>query len=455
MTAGTAFTFKKATKTTAKARIVLMGPSGGGKTKTALLIAAGLVGPNGKIAVIDTENASASKYAGDDGVEFDVLVLESFAPTAYVQAIKAAEEAGYDAVIVDSLTHAWAGKGGALEQVDNAAKRSQSGNAYMAWRDVTPQHNALVDALVRCKCHLIATLRTKTDYVLEEVTKNGKTTKQPRRIGLAPVQREGMEYEFDVAADITLDHDLIVTKSRCSALDEAVIRKAGKELGRTLAAWLSDGAPAPEPAPEPEQKTPTLVDALKERKSAVDARAAAADRPDTRPARRIGVDVPAKPEPGVPVIGGKKHPKAGQPISALSDDEVIAYIRQMMHVAESPRWSAEMAPKIAEAKAWATAARGINDFSKRQQDRSEQLKAAVTGEEYNPELYLCVHPKWEGENILSWNSVEQCADYSAWLSAWVNPTQTARKLLVEKRIAWLAEQEAARVEAAMAATAAP
>jgi hypothetical protein len=99
-------------------------------------------------------------------------------------------------------------------------------------------------------------------------------------------------------------------------------------------------------------------------------------------------------------------------------------------------------------------ARGV-DWRKDNTKRSAELKAAVAGEEYNPELYLCVHPKWEGENILSWNSVEQCADYSAWLSAWVNPTQTARKLLVEKRIAWLAEQEAARVEAAMAATAAP
>jgi hypothetical protein len=154
--------------------------------------------------------------------------------------------------------------------------------------------------------------------------------------------------------------------------------------------------------------------------------------------------------PGVPAIGGKKHPKAGQPISVLSDDEVVAYIRQMMHVAESPKWAAEMAPKIAEAKAWATAARGITDFSKRQQDRSEQLKAAVDGDEYNHELYLCVHPKWQGEDI-RWFSVEVLSDYLGWLDTWVNPTQTARKLLVERCIAKLAEQEAARIEAAMAA----
>jgi energy-coupling factor transporter ATP-binding protein EcfA2 len=237
-----AFAFKKATKKTAKARIALMGPSGSGKSKTAQLMALGL---GKKIAVIDTEHGSASKYAGDDGVEFDVLELESFSPMTYVAAIHAAEDAGYDVLIVDSLTHAWSGKGGALEQVDNAAKRSQSGNAYMAWRDVTPQHNELVDALVRCKCHLIATLRTKTDYVLEEVTRQGKTTKQPRRVGLAPIQRDGMEYEFDIVADITLDHDLIITKTRCTALDGAVINKAGEAFGRTIRDWLSDGeAPA-------------------------------------------------------------------------------------------------------------------------------------------------------------------------------------------------------------------
>jgi len=249
-----AFAFKKASKKTAKARIALMGPSGSGKSKSAQLMALGL---GKKIAVIDTEHGSASKYAGDDGVDFDVLELESFSPMTYVAAIHAAEDAGYDVLIVDSLTHAWSGKGGALEQVDNAAKRSQSGNSYMAWRDVTPQHNELVDALVRCKCHLIATLRTKTEYVLEEVTRGGKTTKQPRRVGLAPVQRDGMEYEFDIVADITLDHDLMVTKTRCTALDGLVVNKPGVKLGQQIAAWLSDGEPqqpaptgAPVPAPQ-------------------------------------------------------------------------------------------------------------------------------------------------------------------------------------------------------------
>jgi hypothetical protein len=248
----TALSFKKATKKAAKARVALMGPSGSGKTATALRIASGM---GKRIAVIDTEHASASKYVGTFGGDFDTLDLESFSPETYVEAIKAAENAGYDVLIIDSLSHAWSGKDGALEQVDRAAKRSQSGNSYTAWRDVTPQHNRLIDALVGCKCHVIATMRTKTEYVLEEVTRGGKTTKQPRRIGLAAVQREGMEYEFDIVADVTLDHDLCVTKTRCAALDEYVCRKAGEEFGKTLLAWLTDGeqAKAPEPAAVTEQ----------------------------------------------------------------------------------------------------------------------------------------------------------------------------------------------------------
>lgn len=236
-----ALAFKKATKKAARARIAFMGPSGSGKTVTALRVAAGL---GKRIAVIDTEHASASKYAGEFG-EFDALELDTFSPETYVQAIQAAERGAYDVLIIDSLSHAWSGKDGALEQVDRAAKRSSSGNSYTAWRDVTPQHNRLIDAIVGCKCHVIATMRTKTEYVLEEVTRGGKTIKQPRRVGLAAVQREGMEYEFDVVCDVTLDHDVCVTKTRCAALDGAVVRKAGEDFGRTLLAWLTDGAVMP------------------------------------------------------------------------------------------------------------------------------------------------------------------------------------------------------------------
>lgn len=236
------FTFHPATKTRARARIAIIGPSGSGKTYSALAIAAGL---GKRVAVIDTERGSASKYAGLPGMPaFDVLELESFAPETYVSAIGAAGAAGYDVLIIDSLSHAWMGKDGALEQVDRAAKRSQSGNSFAAWREITPKHNALVDAMLASSCHLIVTMRAKTEYVMET---NSRGKQEPRKIGLAPIQRDGMEYEFDVVGDITLDHELIISKTRCPAFDGKVIQLPGLGFGQDIADWLSDGAPVPPP----------------------------------------------------------------------------------------------------------------------------------------------------------------------------------------------------------------
>lgn len=231
--------FTRASKKQSRLRLGFVGPSGSGKTFSAIKVARELVGPNGRIAVIDTEHGSAAKYAGE--FDFDVLELETFAPTTYVDAIHAAEDAGYDVVVIDSLTHAWTGKEGALEQVDNAAARNR-GNSYVAWRDVTPQHNALIDAMVGSKIHVIATMRAKTEYVLED---DGKGKKVPRKIGMAPVQRDGMEYEFDVVGDLDQDHKFIVTKTRCAALDNKVILKPGRELAETLRNWLTDGVEEP------------------------------------------------------------------------------------------------------------------------------------------------------------------------------------------------------------------
>jgi hypothetical protein len=228
--------FKKATKRTARARVALIGPAGSGKTYTSLAIATHL---GKRIAVIDTEHGSASKYAGI--FEFDTLEPDSFAPEMYVAAIEAAEEAGFDVLVIDSLSHAWMGKDGALEQVDRAAKKSQSQNSYTAWRDVTPKHNALVEAMNACKAHLIVTMRAKTEYVLEE---NDRGKKVPKKVGLAPVQRDGLEYEFDVTADLDLENHLIIGKTRCPALKGRVFHQAGQDVADLLTEWLTDGAPA-------------------------------------------------------------------------------------------------------------------------------------------------------------------------------------------------------------------
>ena len=229
--------FQKASKKSAKLRMALIGVAGSGKTYTALNIAKHLGGP---VAVIDTEHGSASKYS--DLFQFDVLELETFSPQTYIEAIRAADEAGYKVLIIDSLSHAWTGKEGALEQVDRVAKRQQSGNTFGAWRDVTPMHNSMVDTIIASRLHVIATMRAKTEYVQEKNDKTGRTT--VRKVGMAPVQRDGLEYEFDVVADLDQDNNLIVGKTRCSAIAGQVMPKAGKEIAAKLSAWLSDSGAA-------------------------------------------------------------------------------------------------------------------------------------------------------------------------------------------------------------------
>jgi hypothetical protein len=242
--------FKKATKANAWLRLGLVGPAGSGKTMTGLRIAHGL---GGRIAVIDTERGSASLYAGERGLGFDVLELETYEARHFIEAIADAEAAGYEVLVIDSLSHAWAGKGGILEFVDKAAKRS-GGGSFSGWRDATPLHNQLVDAILGAKMHIICTLRSKVEHVIEQV--NGKTT--VRKVGLQPVQRDGLEYEFTVVGDVNQDHELIVTKTRAAFLKDAIVREAGEELGKQLRAWLGSGdAPAPAPVRvEPRQQEP-------------------------------------------------------------------------------------------------------------------------------------------------------------------------------------------------------
>lgn len=231
--------FQKATKAKAKARIALVGVTGSGKTRTALSIAQGL---GGRVALIDTERGSASLYA--DTFDFDVEELSTFSPDCYMHAIKEAEQGGYDVLIIDSLSHAWAGPEGVLEFVDQVAQASRSGNKFAAWAKATPLQNKLIDAIlsVRQKMHVIVTMRAKTLWDTEK-DERGKIA--PKKIGLGAVQREGVEYEFDIIGYIDQSHSLIVDKSRWDELDGRIVEEAGKangeELGRRIGAWLADG----------------------------------------------------------------------------------------------------------------------------------------------------------------------------------------------------------------------
>jgi len=191
--------FAKATKWQARLRMAIDGPAGSGKTYTALCFGCALAQHRGgQLAVIDTERRSASKYA--DRYDFDVVDLDSFQPERYVEAIEAAESAGHPVIVVDRLSHAWEGEGGVLSLVDQATRRSQSGNSFAAWGEVTPRHRALVDALLQSTSDMLATMRTRTEYVLEA---NARGKMVPK--GTKPVQREGIDYEFDIVADMTVD----------------------------------------------------------------------------------------------------------------------------------------------------------------------------------------------------------------------------------------------------------
>lgn len=229
--------FKKATKHAAKLRLGIAGPSGSGKTYGALTIASGM---GGNIAVIDTENGSASLYS--NRFQFDVLELAPpFSPERYIEAIAAASS--YDVLIIDSVTPEWDGPGGILDIHDKTTKASKSGNSYTAWADVTPRHNALLNAILRAPIHIITTLRSKTEYVLQDV--GGKSV--PRKVGMAPIQRAGFEYELTTVLELALDgHLLTASKDRTGLFDGADPAPITKDTGARLMTWLNDGDKPPQ-----------------------------------------------------------------------------------------------------------------------------------------------------------------------------------------------------------------
>lgn len=234
--------FAKAVKHESKLRLAVTGPSGSGKTYTSLAIASALADGN-PVAVVDTEHGSASKYA--DLFAFDVVnMVAPFHPDRFVEMIREAAASGYAVIVLDSLTHAWQGTGGMLDLVDEIAKRKTGGNGFAAWKDATPIQNRLIDAIVGAPIHVIATMRSKQDYV-QDKDDRGKT--QIRKVGMAAQQREGFEYEFDVVMDMDIDNNGIVSKTRCPALTARVFSKPGRDVAGILADWLR-GAPAPTPA---------------------------------------------------------------------------------------------------------------------------------------------------------------------------------------------------------------
>lgn len=233
------FTFRPATKDKAKARIAIQGVSGSGKTWTSLALAHGLA--DGKrFAVIDTERGAASKYVGINGIQFDSLQMYRYDPRDLVKALAAAADAGYDTVLIDSLSHYWKGTDGTLQQVDKA-KSKYGGNQFAGWKEGTPMQNEMIDALLSYPGHVVATMRSHTEWVLQE---NDRGRKEPVAMGMRAEQRKGVEYEFDVVGAMDVTNTLRIIKSRCPSLHNQVIERPDGtvDIAKPLLDWLNDGA---------------------------------------------------------------------------------------------------------------------------------------------------------------------------------------------------------------------
>ncbi len=223
-----------------KIRLAISGPSGSGKTLGALRVARGLSGPAGKIAVIDTEHQSASLYA--DITPFDTLTLtRPYSIRDFIDAVRAAEAAGYSVLVIDSLSHAWEA---VLEYKESLDRRG--GNQYTNWGPAGELWREMIEAVLSVNLHVIATMRSKIEYVVEDVA--GKKT--PKKVGLAPVVRDGTEYEFTLCWDLDHQHNAISTKDRTKLYDQRIVELT-EERGRELLAW-TNSQPVELPMSEPE-----------------------------------------------------------------------------------------------------------------------------------------------------------------------------------------------------------
>ena len=222
---------RNAERKQAKIKMGLQAPSGAGKTYSALLLAYGLVNDWGRIAIIDTENHSADLYANLG--QYQVLALEQpFSPERYIQAIEVCEKAGIEVIILDSISHEWEGVGGILD-----IHGAMMGNSFTNWSKVTPRHNSFVQKILQSNSHIIATIRSKQDYVLSE--KNGKMV--PEKVGMKGVTREGLDYEFTIVLELDLKHQATATKDRTGLFMDKPSFIITPDTGKTIADWCMRG----------------------------------------------------------------------------------------------------------------------------------------------------------------------------------------------------------------------
>jgi len=220
--------FEDAVRKQVKLKLGITGPSGSGKTRSALEIASGI---GGKIALVDTENGSASLYS--DRFKFKQITMKPpYLTSKYNASIAAAVKQGFDILIIDQISHAWSGEGGILGR--KTQRDLRGGNPYTNWADFTVEQELFISKVLNADIHLICTMRSKTGYELQDY--QGK--KVPVKMGLAPIQRDGVEYEFTCVFDIDMKHQAMASKDRTGLFDGEIFT-ATKETGETLLKWLN------------------------------------------------------------------------------------------------------------------------------------------------------------------------------------------------------------------------
>jgi len=218
----------KASRKKASIKMSLQGPSGSGKTYSSLLLAYGLCNDWSKIAVIDSENHSSELYSHLGG--YNVLQLSApYTPEKYVQAIEACGQAGMQVIIIDSISHEW--------EYILEAHASLPGNSFTNWQKIGLRHKAFIQAILGSKAHIIATTRTKQDYILNE--RNGRIV--PEKVGLKAVQREGLDYEFTLVFDLNMKNSATASKDRTGLFYGKPEQKLNIETGKTIYDWCYAG----------------------------------------------------------------------------------------------------------------------------------------------------------------------------------------------------------------------
>jgi hypothetical protein len=220
---------QQANRKNVKIKMGLQGSSGSGKSQGALLISYGITNDWNKIAVIDTENHSSELYSHLGN--FNMIDLTPpFSPERYIEAINICQQSDIEVIIIDSISLEWD------YIIDSHGQLP--GNSYTNWSKFTPRHQAFINAILQSNCHVICTIRSKQDYVLNE--RNGKFV--PEKVGMKPIQRDGVDYELTLVFEIDIKHNAVATKDRTGLFSNKPDFKITSETGKIIKEWCVGSA---------------------------------------------------------------------------------------------------------------------------------------------------------------------------------------------------------------------